>query len=171
MLFNALDYRPRRRIHLLITREYPRFTVFSKGSEKILWRKSHSRKFSCIVSPFSVGLVAQLVEQRIENPCVRGSIPRKATKRFKRLRQSARVGVLHLVAIERKRQCQASPLPPSRPSSPETAGRPSEAASQPGPCPTNPHTSMCSCPCGHRSILRAAVPWTCLDCPPSPMRQ
>src|SRR5690606_26695435 len=82
MLFNALDYRPRRRIHLLITREYPRFTAFSKGSEKILWRKSHSRKFSCIVSPFSVGLVAQLVEQRIENPCVGGSIPPKATIEF-----------------------------------------------------------------------------------------
>jgi hypothetical protein len=28
----------------------------------------------------SLGLVAQLVEQRIENPCVGGSIPPRATK-------------------------------------------------------------------------------------------
>src|SRR5438067_12500367 len=30
----------------------------------------------------SFGLVAQLVEQRIENPCVGGSIPPRATKEF-----------------------------------------------------------------------------------------
>jgi hypothetical protein len=29
-----------------------------------------------------LGPVAQLVEQRIENPCVGGSIPPQATKRF-----------------------------------------------------------------------------------------
>jgi hypothetical protein len=32
----------------------------------------------------SLGLVAQLVEQRIENPCVGGSIPPRATKNIKR---------------------------------------------------------------------------------------
>ena len=41
-----------------------------------------------------VGQLAQLVEQRIENPRVRGSIPRLATKKFKHLRQSFGVGVL-----------------------------------------------------------------------------
>ncbi len=34
------------------------------------------------------GLVAQSVEQRIENPCVGGSIPPKATKDIKHLAQS-----------------------------------------------------------------------------------
>jgi hypothetical protein len=33
----------------------------------------------------SLGLVAQSVEQRIENPCVGGSIPPRATKNLKAL--------------------------------------------------------------------------------------
>ena len=37
----------------------------------------------------SLGLVAQLVEQRIENPRVGGSIPPQATKEFKHLAQSS----------------------------------------------------------------------------------
>jgi hypothetical protein len=36
---------------------------------------------SVIIS--ALGLVAQSVEQRIENPCVGGSIPPRATKNFK----------------------------------------------------------------------------------------
>ena len=36
----------------------------------------------CIVADFRVGLVAQSVEQRIENPCVGGSIPPQATIHF-----------------------------------------------------------------------------------------
>jgi hypothetical protein len=40
-----------------------------------------------------LGLVAQLVEQRIENPCVGGSIPPRATKFSKQKRQPSPVGV------------------------------------------------------------------------------
>jgi hypothetical protein len=36
--------------------------------------------------PFRFGQVAQLVEQRTENPCVGGSIPSLATSRIKELR-------------------------------------------------------------------------------------
>jgi hypothetical protein len=39
------------------------------------------------------GLVAQLVEQRTENPCVGGSIPPQATNRINDLRQLLQVGV------------------------------------------------------------------------------
>ena len=42
------------------------------------WRTARNL---CIVADF-VGLVAQSVEQRIENPCVGGSIPPQATKRI-----------------------------------------------------------------------------------------
>lgn len=38
-------------------------------------------KYSAIIA--RLGLVAQLVEQRIENPCVGGSIPPRATKNKK----------------------------------------------------------------------------------------
>ena len=41
-----------------------------------------------------LGQLAQLVEQRIENPRVRGSIPRLATRIFKHLAQSKRLGFL-----------------------------------------------------------------------------
>ena len=41
-----------------------------------------------------IGQLAQLVEQRIENPRVRGSIPRLATIKFKHLAQSKRLGFL-----------------------------------------------------------------------------
>jgi hypothetical protein len=41
-----------------------------------------------------LGLVAQLVEQRIENPCVGGSIPPRATKNSLRLRPLPEVGVV-----------------------------------------------------------------------------
>jgi hypothetical protein len=41
----------------------------------------------------SNGPVAQSVEQRIENPCVGGSIPPRATNEFKHLRQLFQVGV------------------------------------------------------------------------------
>ncbi len=40
-----------------------------------------------------VGQLAQLVEQRIENPRVRGSIPRLATSKIKHLGQSSGVGL------------------------------------------------------------------------------
>ena len=43
------------------------------------------------------GQLAQLVEQRIENPRVRGSIPRLATRIFKGLAE--RLGPLFLVAV------------------------------------------------------------------------
>ncbi len=53
----------------------------------------------CIVADF-VGLVAQSVEQRIENPCVGGSIPPQATKRI--------IGVA--VAISRSQKSPAAAL-------------------------------------------------------------
>jgi hypothetical protein len=40
----------------------------------------------------SIGLVAQLVEQRIENPRVGGSIPPQATKKINNLAQPTRLG-------------------------------------------------------------------------------
>ena len=40
-----------------------------------------------------LGLVAQLVEQRIENPCVGGSIPPRATKNSKNETPTHEVGV------------------------------------------------------------------------------
>ena len=43
----------------------------------------------------SCGLVAQSVEQRIENPCVGGSIPPRATKKDQIA--TLRVGYFHLV--------------------------------------------------------------------------
>lgn len=43
--------------------------------------------------PLSVGQLAQLVEQRIENPRVRGSIPRLATKRIQTETPTHVVGV------------------------------------------------------------------------------
>ena len=39
-----------------------------------------------------LGQLAQLVEQRIENPRVRGSIPRLATKNIKHLAQPTKLG-------------------------------------------------------------------------------
>jgi hypothetical protein len=38
--------------------------------------------------PFRFGQVAQLVEQRTENPCVDGSIPPLATKKINQLRMA-----------------------------------------------------------------------------------
>ena len=43
-----------------------------------------------------LGLVAQSVEQRIENPCVGGSIPPRATKNIAIMRQAAQLGVFVL---------------------------------------------------------------------------
>jgi len=39
--------------------------------------------FECFAILRRLGLVAQSVEQRIENPCVGGSIPPRATKKVK----------------------------------------------------------------------------------------
>ena len=40
----------------------------------------HLHSSTCFAILFRLGLVAQSVEQRIENPCVGGSIPPRATK-------------------------------------------------------------------------------------------
>jgi hypothetical protein len=42
----------------------------------------------------ALGLVAQLVEQRIENPCVGGSIPPRATKNIPCTTPTITVGVV-----------------------------------------------------------------------------
>jgi hypothetical protein len=42
-------------------------------------------EFKCFAILARLGLVAQSVEQRIENPCVGGSIPPRATKKIKGL--------------------------------------------------------------------------------------
>jgi hypothetical protein len=48
-----------------------------KQKAKSKKQKAKSKKFGIFSA---LGLVAQLVEQRIENPCVGGSIPPRATK-------------------------------------------------------------------------------------------
>ena len=55
------------------------YTCFFAGLALFLGIRLHKVKKLCIVADF-VGLVAQLVEQRIENPRVGGSIPPQATK-------------------------------------------------------------------------------------------
>jgi hypothetical protein len=47
-----------------------------------LQKLAYSDRFAILAR---LGLVAQLVEQRIENPCVGGSIPPRATKKIKGL--------------------------------------------------------------------------------------
>ena len=48
---------------------------------KIFFNSFLYLKFLHIFAPQLSGTIAQLVEQRTENPCVRGSIPRGTTKR------------------------------------------------------------------------------------------
>ena len=62
---------------LMVAPSRPSFVVSSAAPQRV-------PDILCIVAGF-VGLVAQSVEQRIENPCVGGSIPPQATKRFKHL--------------------------------------------------------------------------------------
>jgi hypothetical protein len=47
----------------------------------------------CFAILSRLGLVAQSVEQRIENPCVGGSIPPRATKNIAIMRQATLLGV------------------------------------------------------------------------------
>ncbi len=47
--------------------------MYKRDFLKILFGKNEIRYYIC--SPFIKGALAQLVEQRTENPCVPGSIP------------------------------------------------------------------------------------------------
>ena len=50
-------------------------TISEKFFEKNLQVSNISRTFAPAIKQHSVGAIAQLVEQRTENPCVPGSIP------------------------------------------------------------------------------------------------
>src|SRR5690606_24348861 len=64
------------------------------GQNQVFFRAPAQRKNLVYDSASFVGLVAQLVEQRIENPRVGGSIPPQATNDFKHLRHLLPGGVL-----------------------------------------------------------------------------
>jgi hypothetical protein len=56
--------------------------LFFFPSIKILWQNSWNlKKYTNFAVPINNGVVAQLVEQRTENPCVTGSIPVDTTQR------------------------------------------------------------------------------------------
>ena len=60
--------------------------IFSKKDEKIFCQFKKSVYFCNRFQEKKIdGVVAQLVEQRTENPCVTGSIPVDATKKRKQL--------------------------------------------------------------------------------------
>ena len=80
--------------------------------------KAGARESAPIILP--LGLVAQLVEQRIENPRVGGSIPPQATIRINELARPARLGFV--VSGVRAGTTQAEVPAPRRSSATEQMG-------------------------------------------------
>ena len=55
-------------------------TFFAKNFRKYLAVQNIIRTFAPAIKRYNVGAIAQLVEQRTENPCVPGSIPGGTTE-------------------------------------------------------------------------------------------